>query len=55
MLAYGTSEDFAKKREKEFLELSPSKRFELFLEMVQQHAILYPSEKKTSKGNFIIQ
>lgn len=55
MITYGTSEDFAKKREKEFLALTPSKRVELFLEMVQQHAILYPSDNKESKGNFIIQ
>jgi len=52
-ISFGTSDDLQKKREKEFLALTPPERMECFFMMIQESALLFGIKPK-KKGNFEI-
>ncbi|MBL4587126.1 MAG: hypothetical protein JKX84_08745 [Flavobacteriales bacterium] len=54
-LIFDTKENNNRRREKEFLALSPDKRVEVFLKMVGNSAKFPTKIKRSDKGNFIVE
>jgi len=54
-LIFDTKENNNRRREKEFLALSPGKRVEVFLKMMTDLSVFSTQTKRPDKGNFIVE
>ncbi len=54
-ITFGTADELRKKREKDFLALTPDERFERFLLMMQESYIMFGKKSITPPDNFVIE